>query len=87
MTWLQFLLDVWTPPPPKKNYESNDSKPQPPPPAKEEDRGRKRKKKSRWGSMIRTEIPGMPATIPTHLTPEQQKAYICKYFFLLKNFK
>ena len=26
--------------------------------------------------MIRTEIPGMPAAIPTHLTAEQQKAYI-----------
>ena len=44
-----------------------------------EERGRKRAKKSRWGSMIRTEIPGMPAAIPTHLTPEQQKAYISRF--------
>ncbi|XP_076802102.1 splicing factor 1-like isoform X1 [Clavelina lepadiformis] len=41
------------------------------------ERGRQRKKKSRWGNVtLKTEIPGMPATIPTHLTPEQQKAYI-----------
>lgn len=46
------------------------------------ERGRQRKKKSRWGNVtLKTEIPGMPATIPTHLTPEQQKAYIGESLF------
>ena len=39
--------------------------------------GRPRKRKSRWASdPIKTVVPGMPTTMPTNLTPQQQKAYI-----------
>lgn len=41
------------------------------------DRGRPRKKKSRWATeTIKTVVPGMPTTMPTNLTPQQEKAYI-----------
>ena len=86
--------EIWAPPPPKQNFggggnqqnQSNSGKDSGDGSGKEE-RGRKRAKKSRWGSMIRTEIPGMPAAIPTHLTPEQQKAYISEYNYDISLFK
>ena len=82
--------DSWGPPAAKQSHTGNGNQPQPPPPQKSgsktdnsDERGRKKKRKSRWGSMIRTEVPGMPAAIPTHLTPEQQKAYISETLFYL----
>lgn len=41
------------------------------------DRGRPRKKKSRWATeTVKTVVPGMPTTMPTNLTPQQERAYI-----------
>jgi len=42
---------------------------------------RKKRKKTRWGGSEhdKTFIPGMPTVLPTNLTPEQEKAYLCKF--------
>lgn len=41
---------------------------------------RKKRRKTRWGGSEhdKTFIPGMPTVLPTNLTPEQEKAYLCK---------
>lgn len=46
---------------------------------------RKKRKKTRWGGSEhdKTFIPGMPTVLPTNLTPEQERAYLCKFFFSL----
>lgn len=46
---------------------------------------RKKRKKTRWSGSEhdKTFIPGMPTVLPTNLTPDQEKAYLCK--FLLYN--
>lgn len=45
---------------------------------------RRKRRKSRWGGSEheKTFIPGMPTVLPTNLTAEQEKAYLCKYFVL-----
>jgi hypothetical protein len=42
---------------------------------------RKKRKKTRWSGSEhdKTFIPGMPTVLPTNLTPEQEKAYLCKF--------
>ena len=43
---------------------------------------KKKKRKSRWGTEEKkTFIPGMPTTMPSNLTPDQQEAYVSKFFF------
>ncbi|XP_078490212.1 zinc finger protein ZF(CCHC)-13 isoform X2 [Ciona intestinalis] len=50
---------------------------QPKPQESQQDRGRPKKKRSRWSSAaVKTEIPGMPASVSSNLTPHQQRAYI-----------
>jgi hypothetical protein len=48
---------------------------------KESREERRKRRKSRWGGSEheKTFIPGMPTVLPTNLTPEQEKAYLCKY--------
>lgn len=42
---------------------------------------RKKRKKTRWSGSEhdKTFIPGMPTVLPTNLTPEQERAYLCKF--------
>lgn len=42
---------------------------------------RKRKRKSRWGNSDtdRVIIPGLPTVLPSNITPEQEKTYLCMY--------
>nr|NP_001123334.1 zinc finger protein ZF(CCHC)-13 [Ciona intestinalis]FAA00134.1 TPA: zinc finger protein [Ciona intestinalis] len=55
----------------------NQPQAQPKPQESQEDRGRPKKKRSRWSSAaVKTEIPGMPASVSSNLTPHQQRAYI-----------
>lgn len=46
---------------------------------------RKKRKKTRWSGSEhdKTFIPGMPTVLPTNLTPEQEKAYLCKFLSLI----
>lgn len=48
---------------------------------KETKEERKKRRKTRWGGSEhdKTFIPGMPTVLPTNLTPEQEKAYLCKF--------
>ena len=49
---------------------------------------RKRKRKSRWGNSDtdRVIIPGLPTVLPSNITPEQEKTYLCEYHvFVLSN--
>ena len=47
---------------------------------------RKKKRKSRWGTEEkRTFIPGMPTNMPPNLSPDQQKAYIGKFWHHLSS--
>ena len=41
---------------------------------------RKRKRKSRWGNSEtdRVIIPGLPTVLPSNITPEQEKTYLCE---------
>nr|XP_039249211.1 splicing factor 1-like [Styela clava] len=42
-----------------------------------DERGRPRKKRSRWSTPeVKTDIPGIPSTMPANLSKEQQQAYI-----------
>lgn len=47
---------------------------------------RKKRKKTRWSGSEhdKTFIPGMPTVLPTNLTPEQEKAYLCKFLSLIQ---
>lgn len=43
---------------------------------------RKKKRKSRWATEQDTDktiIPGMPTVIPTGLSNDQERQYLCKY--------
>lgn len=59
---------------------------------KESKEERRKRRKSRWGGSEheKTFIPGMPTVLPTNLTPDQEKAYLCKLmsllFFIFKKF-
>jgi len=48
---------------------------------------RKKRKKTRWSGSEhdKTFIPGMPTVLPTNLTPEQEKAYLCKLLSLVQH--
>lgn len=48
---------------------------------------RKKRKKTRWGGSEhdKTFIPGMPTVLPTNLTPDQEKAYLCKFLSLVQH--
>lgn len=47
---------------------------------KETKEERRKRRKTRWSGSEhdKTFIPGMPTVLPTNLTPEQEKAYLCK---------
>lgn len=47
---------------------------------KESKEERRKRRKTRWGGSEhdKTFIPGMPTVLPTNLTPEQERAYLCK---------
>lgn len=49
---------------------------------RERERERKRKRKSRWGGDEKEKvfIPGLPTVLPNNLNPQQERAYLCKYF-------
>jgi splicing factor 1 len=46
---------------------------------------RKRKRKSRWGNSDtdRVIIPGLPTVLPSNITPEQEKTYLCEYHVIV----
>ena len=46
---------------------------------------RKKRKKTRWSGSEhdKTFIPGMPTVLPTNLTPDQERAYLCKFLSLI----
>lgn len=50
---------------------------------KETKEERRKRRKTRWSGSEhdKTFIPGMPTVLPTNLTPEQEKAYLCKFIF------
>lgn len=47
---------------------------------------RKKRKKTRWSGSEhdKTFIPGMPTVLPTNLTPDQERAYLCKFLSLIR---
>lgn len=52
---------------------------------KETKEERRKRRKTRWSGSEhdKTFIPGMPTVLPTNLTPEQEKAYLCKFIFYI----
>ncbi len=74
------------PPPPPTSSKFQSEPPAPPPPSSTESSNepaqpKKRKRKSRWGDVEeKTNIPGMPASLPSNVTPEQKEQYLCKFF-------
>lgn len=52
---------------------------------KESKEERRKRRKTRWSGSEhdKTFIPGMPTVLPTNLTPEQERAYLCKFIFLV----
>ena len=52
---------------------------------KESKEERRKRRKTRWGGNEhdKTFIPGMPTVLPTNLTPDQERAYLCKLIAIL----
>ncbi|XP_065062885.1 splicing factor 1-like isoform X2 [Rhopilema esculentum] len=77
---------VQQPPPPTYSHDSYGKDPQPPPPLDIKDNlnrpspPRKRKRRSRWGDEEeKTQIPGMPASLPVDATEEQREEYLLHF--------